>query len=151
MLATTTDEPSLLRAALEEKHGPCMIRVDPLDRRCLILCLTQAQPNFVIYIWRERKGGVIDLYYVHRQDLEDANHDHAEYRASMEQKSYRMIRRYTEGGLLEVATRYVADAIENMISHPLPGHVRAMTFAEATWQVRNIPTFSTRRRHHDDD
>lgn len=144
------DETSLLRAALEAKHGSCILRADPLDRRCLILCLTQLQPNFVIYIWRERKGDAIDLYYVHRQDLEDANHDHAEYRASMEQKSYRMLRRYTEGGLVDVATRYVADAVENMISHPLSGHVRALTFAQATWQVKKIPTFSTRRRLDDD-
>ena len=148
MLTTTPqmDETSLLRAALEAKHGPCIMSIDPSDKRCLILCLTAYQ-NFVIYIWRERKGGITDCYYVHRQDLEDANHDHAEYRASMEQKSYRMLRRYNEGGLVEVATRYIADAVENMISHPLIGYVRAMTFGEATWQVKNIPTFSTRRRH----
>ena len=127
-----------LHAQIKESYGPCLLRYD--DH--VMIFRIWAVPQFITYI-RNDDGENMMCYYAHEDDLLAAGHEHGEYRCYREQQCYRMFRRYKKptgsfNDFLTVTKHYLTCAVANMRAHPLPGHKRPLTIAEADWRVKNI-------------
>ena len=128
-----------LQATIAAKHGQCLLR---MDKRCAIFRLMAKAPQFIVYV-RDDEPGFVVCYYAHIEDMQAADHPHAEFKCWREQQCYHMIRRYPRTGVaaadfIQSAMHFLDTAVENMLGHPLPGHQRPLTIAESAWRVKNI-------------
>ena len=122
-----------LREQTAACYGPCDVRYDD---HCMIMRIHTVR-QFLIYLHKDADG--ILCYYIHEQDLANADHEHGEYKQWKEQQSYQMICRYARPvDFPSAAQRYLVTAVENMRHHPLSGFKRTLTFAEASWNVHNV-------------
>ena len=133
------DQQRTFHSAIAAKHGRCIVR---MDGRCAIFRLMGKAPQFVVYV-RDDDAQFVLCYYAHVEDMQAAQHEHAEFKCWREQQCYRMVWQYPRTGVASKdfqrnALHYLDTAVENMLHHPLAGHKRVLSMAESAWRIKNI-------------
>jgi len=152
---------SKIAAALEPKHGPCIVQLD-LDFDICFKILVNKHPDHIIYIRPER--GIILCCYAHLDDVrrrfcsfcvsrrdafeQPTKEDNtclcskdADVRAWKQQGALQMVRSYKDDrGLLFTAVEYVDAVVERIVCMGVLGRdTRVKTFREAEFEMKQFP------------